>query len=281
MASEWVRTEAHLTVRRHSVRCVKIDATGEAHSSVYVEWPEGSIFRARCWLDGRGWHAEVTAPEGLEQRFDSKSENGARSKVRRLLASHVAWMVAHSKPGIPEGYTRRSERAGLLMATTDMQLPPGKTCADCYHLKRCTWLISVVASNTHCDWSPSRFVLAEPTPESPPSPGSGEPTESPAPAGSGAGEGQAERSGVSTATIEAAPASRSAVSLEPSPGQLHEEIAEGVSKLMTIMDFAEPQVWCPICQPNDIDPNCQHHGPKLTQAQEHAVDVLNAKFDRS
>lgn len=38
-----------------------------------------------------------------------------------------------------------------------MILPPGKTCADCFHLKRCTWLISVNPKNLVCDWSPSRF----------------------------------------------------------------------------------------------------------------------------
>jgi hypothetical protein len=41
----------------------------------------------------------------------------------------------------------------------DMNLPPGKTCADCAHVIRCTWLFSVDRTNTHCDWSPSRFRL--------------------------------------------------------------------------------------------------------------------------
>lgn len=38
-----------------------------------------------------------------------------------------------------------------------MKLPPDKTCADCFHLRRCTWLISVNPSNVECDWAPSRF----------------------------------------------------------------------------------------------------------------------------
>lgn len=41
----------------------------------------------------------------------------------------------------------------------DMDLPPGRTCADCTHVERCRWLISVDETNTHCDWSPSRFRL--------------------------------------------------------------------------------------------------------------------------
>lgn len=39
----------------------------------------------------------------------------------------------------------------------DMQLPPGKTCFDCRHYTRCTWLISTAPSRTSCDWAPSRF----------------------------------------------------------------------------------------------------------------------------
>lgn len=42
-----------------------------------------------------------------------------------------------------------------------MKLPHGKTCADCVHFKRCTWLIGAAYVNnkaTRCDFSPSRFV---------------------------------------------------------------------------------------------------------------------------
>jgi hypothetical protein len=42
---------------------------------------------------------------------------------------------------------------------SDMNLPAGRTCADCAHVERCRWLISVTETNTHCDWSPSRFRL--------------------------------------------------------------------------------------------------------------------------
>lgn len=42
-------------------------------------------------------------------------------------------------------------------AIESAKLPDGKTCADCFHLHRCTWLISVDPTNTDCDWTPSRF----------------------------------------------------------------------------------------------------------------------------
>jgi len=41
----------------------------------------------------------------------------------------------------------------------DMKLPEGKTCGDCAHLDWCKTFISVNPANTHCDWSPSRFLL--------------------------------------------------------------------------------------------------------------------------
>jgi hypothetical protein len=43
------------------------------------------------------------------------------------------------------------------MDKSTMQLPTGKTCADCGHFKRCAWLISCAPTNTRCDWAPSRF----------------------------------------------------------------------------------------------------------------------------
>jgi hypothetical protein len=41
----------------------------------------------------------------------------------------------------------------------DMKLPDGKTCNDCIHFQRCSWLISCSPNNTNCDWSPSKFAL--------------------------------------------------------------------------------------------------------------------------
>lgn len=39
----------------------------------------------------------------------------------------------------------------------DMKLPPGKTCADCYHCYRCTRIFGAKPENTVCDFAPSRF----------------------------------------------------------------------------------------------------------------------------
>jgi hypothetical protein len=38
-----------------------------------------------------------------------------------------------------------------------MALPPAKTCGDCAHFSKCQWLISRIAADQLCDWSPSRF----------------------------------------------------------------------------------------------------------------------------
>jgi hypothetical protein len=49
---------------------------------------------------------------------------------------------------------------------TCMQLPAGKTCGDCVHIKRCKAIFGHVESDTSCDWFPRRFVLkAGDTPE--------------------------------------------------------------------------------------------------------------------
>lgn len=40
----------------------------------------------------------------------------------------------------------------------DMLLPKGKTCDDCIHIKRCSWLILRVGNEIMCDWYPSKFI---------------------------------------------------------------------------------------------------------------------------
>jgi hypothetical protein len=40
---------------------------------------------------------------------------------------------------------------------TDMNLPEGKTCIDCYHFRRCNAIYGHIAEDEVCDWSPSRF----------------------------------------------------------------------------------------------------------------------------
>lgn len=44
-----------------------------------------------------------------------------------------------------------------------MDLPEGKTCADCVHCYRCTSIFGHIPEDEVCDWSPSRFRAA-PTP---------------------------------------------------------------------------------------------------------------------
>ncbi len=39
-----------------------------------------------------------------------------------------------------------------------MQLPAGKTCADCAHLRRCTMIGCTRPENTQCDFYPNQFV---------------------------------------------------------------------------------------------------------------------------
>jgi len=42
-----------------------------------------------------------------------------------------------------------------------MQLPAGKTCGDCVHIRRCKAIFGHAETDTYCDWSPSRAVLSE------------------------------------------------------------------------------------------------------------------------
>jgi len=39
----------------------------------------------------------------------------------------------------------------------DMDLPDGKTCADCFHCRRCVLMFGHIPADEVCDWSPSRF----------------------------------------------------------------------------------------------------------------------------
>lgn len=41
-----------------------------------------------------------------------------------------------------------------------MALPVGKTCGDCLHFSRCEFLFQCRKANSHCDFSPSRFLGA-------------------------------------------------------------------------------------------------------------------------
>ena len=41
-----------------------------------------------------------------------------------------------------------------------MRLPVNVTCGDCAHIRRCTLMFGHTATDTYCDWSPSRFKAA-------------------------------------------------------------------------------------------------------------------------
>jgi hypothetical protein len=53
------------------------------------------------------------------------------------------------KSGSPRGCTPE----------TCMDLPDGKTCADCRHVKHCVAMYDVKPENTWCDFHPRRFRL--------------------------------------------------------------------------------------------------------------------------
>jgi len=36
------------------------------------------------------------------------------------------------------------------------------TCAGCQHFERCKWLIARTGEETECDWTPSRYLPAQP-----------------------------------------------------------------------------------------------------------------------
>lgn len=41
---------------------------------------------------------------------------------------------------------------------TCMQLPAGKTCGDCVHVKRCVAIFGHKPADTYCDFFPRRFL---------------------------------------------------------------------------------------------------------------------------
>lgn len=50
---------------------------------------------------------------------------------------------------------------------TCMQLPTGKTCGDCVHLKHCSAFYAHTPVDSYCDFFPRRFVQAPPPPPPP------------------------------------------------------------------------------------------------------------------
>lgn len=43
------------------------------------------------------------------------------------------------------------------MINDDMNIPHGKTCGDCAHFGKCSWLVSAKPEWTSCDFYPIRF----------------------------------------------------------------------------------------------------------------------------
>ncbi len=46
----------------------------------------------------------------------------------------------------------------------EMQLPPGKTCSDCYAYRFCSGIGCTWADRTQCDYHPRRFAPKQETP---------------------------------------------------------------------------------------------------------------------
>lgn len=53
-----------------------------------------------------------------------------------------------------------SDRAAYIRKGDEMDLPEGKTCADCVHCHRCCAIFGHIPQDQVCDWSPSRFRAA-------------------------------------------------------------------------------------------------------------------------
>ena len=51
-----------------------------------------------------------------------------------------------------------TDRDPLPRTGDDMDLPAGKTCADCVHCGHCTAMFGHIPADESCDWSPSRFT---------------------------------------------------------------------------------------------------------------------------
>lgn len=72
------------------------------------------------------------------------------------------WLISLPPGSLQTTATRRIRRWEVSDPgyAAEMNLPPGKTCSDCAHFKRCSWLISAEPERTYCDWHPSRFRLS-------------------------------------------------------------------------------------------------------------------------
>jgi hypothetical protein len=74
-------------------------------------------------------------------------------------------MTAHlSKPrqqAVEEGFQPYAQDAAEIDYDAAMRLPPGKTCGDCVHIRRCVGMFGHVPADTSCDFFPSRYREAQ------------------------------------------------------------------------------------------------------------------------
>ncbi len=78
------------------------------------------------------------------------------SRLERDRAAALAASIASQAKA-------KRENAVLNYDPTDpdkMRLPVNVTCGDCTHIRRCTLMFGHTATDTYCDWSPSRFKAA-------------------------------------------------------------------------------------------------------------------------
>ena len=78
------------------------------------------------------------------------------SRLERDRAAALAASIASQAKA-------KRENAVLNYDPTDpdkMRLPVNVTCGDCIHIRRCTLMFGHTATDTYCDWSPSRFKAA-------------------------------------------------------------------------------------------------------------------------
>lgn len=117
--------------------------------------------------------AELASKLDESYDYDHSFTRPANHLIQDLyVLRHAAQQILklkHPEPGSALGaYTSEGEPAypAPKMPAYDetdpdqMRLPPGITCGDCVHIKRCKAIYGHTESDTRCDWSPSRFSPA-------------------------------------------------------------------------------------------------------------------------
>lgn len=72
--------------------------------------------------------------------------------------------IEPKKLPLEEGFTPFAQVEDEIDYDAAMRLPPGKTCGDCAHVRRCVAMFGHVPADTACDFYPSRFrQVGQPT----------------------------------------------------------------------------------------------------------------------